>query len=106
VQAREIIDDIPGDASVSAQYSLTAQLARRDEIYMFPNPFSTELYGPDDRVGGQRLAAADRIEFVVLPASLDSHNQLVWDRESAAFTLVDANDWWRLYRRTSTIGSG
>jgi uncharacterized membrane protein len=106
VQAREIIDDIPDDASVSAQYSLTAHLARRDEIYMFPNPFWTELYGPDDRVGGQRLPAAERVEYVVLPASLDSDNQLVWDRESAAFTLVDSNDWWRLYRRTSTIGSG
>jgi hypothetical protein len=71
---------------------------------MFPNPFSTELYGPDDRLAGQRLPAADTVQFVVLPATLEAKNQAVWDRESAAFTLIQATDWWRLYQRTSTIG--
>ena len=103
VAARDIIRDVPADAVVSAQYSMTAHLARRHEIYMFPNPFSVELYGTDDRLVGQRLPAADRVEYVVLPASLEPDQQFVWDLESAAFTLVDANDWWRLYRRTSSI---
>jgi hypothetical protein len=103
VDAREIIRGIPEDAVVSAQYSMTAHLARRHEIYMFPNPFSLSLYGSDDSLAGRRLPAADRVEFVVLPATLEPENQLVWDQVSAEFTLVDANDWWRVFRRTSMI---
>ncbi len=103
VDAREIIEGIPEDAVVSAQYSMTAHLARRHEIYMFPNPFSLSLYGTDDTLAGQRLPAADRVEYVVLPATLEPENQLVWDVVSAEFTLVDANDWWRVFRRTSML---
>jgi hypothetical protein len=105
VDARDIIADIPADAVVSAQYSITAHLARRHEIYMFPNPFSVQLYGPDDSLAGRRLPAADRVEYVVLPATLDTANQIVWDQVSSEFTLVDANDWWRLFRRASMITS-
>jgi uncharacterized membrane protein len=103
VDARAIIADIPDDAVVSAQYSLTAHLARRSEIYMFPTPFAAELYGPDDSLGGRRLAAADRVEYVVLPMTMEARFELVWSEESGAFTLVDINDWWRLYQRTSMI---
>jgi uncharacterized membrane protein len=106
VDAREIIRTIPDDASVSAQYSMTAQLSRREQIYMFPNPFSSELYGPDDTSGGRRLPQADTVQYVVLPATLEPRNQLVWDREDDAFTLVARNDWWRLFERTSMVESG
>jgi uncharacterized membrane protein len=107
VEAREIIRQIPGDASVSAQYSVSAQLSRRHEIYMFPTPFSAELYGPDDSWAYRRLPEADTVQYVVLPATLDTpQHQAVWDRESGAFTLIARNDWWRLYERTSAIGSG
>jgi hypothetical protein len=82
---------------------MTAHLARRHEIYMFPNPFSVQLYGPDDRLAGQRLPAADRVEYVVLPATLEPDNQAVWDLVAPEFTLVDANDWWRLYRRSTML---
>jgi uncharacterized membrane protein len=99
VAAREIIRDIPEDAVVSAQYSMTAQLAHRHEIYMFPNPFSSSLYGADDSLAGRRLPAADRVEYVVLPATLDVENQIVWNAVSAEFRLVDSNDWWRVFRR-------
>ena len=40
VAARDIIHDIPEDAVVSAQYSITAHIAHRKEIYMFPTPFA------------------------------------------------------------------
>jgi uncharacterized membrane protein len=103
VDARSIIADIPADAVVSAQYSVTAHLARRDEIYMFPTPFSAELYGADDSLAYQRLPAADRVEFVVLPATLEGDDQAIWDHESSAFTLIEQNTWWRLYQRTSMV---
>jgi uncharacterized membrane protein len=103
VEARDIMADVPNDAVVSAQYSLTAHMARRREIYMFPNPFSVELYGSDDAAAGQRLPAADRVEFVVLPMTMDARHELIWAEEAGEFTLVTINDWWRLYQRTSMI---
>lgn len=106
VAAREIIDEIPDDAVVAAQYSLTAHLSRRKEIYMFPTPFSAELYGVDGSLTHQRLPAADRVEYVVLPARLSADEQIVWNRESSAFELVKVNKYWRLYaRRTASGGS-
>jgi uncharacterized membrane protein len=105
VAARDIIQDIPKDAIVSAQYSVTAHLARRHEIYMFPNPFSVQLYGVDDRLAGTRLPAADRVEYVVLPATLEPENQFVWDGVSGEFELVEANDWWRLFARRDSAAT-
>ena len=70
---------------------------------MFPTPFSAELYGVDDSLAYQRLPAADRVDFVVLPATLELDDQAVWNLEAPAFTLVEANEWWRLYQRTSEI---
>jgi hypothetical protein len=105
VAARDIIQDIPKDAIVSAQYSVTAHLARRHEIYMFPNPFSVQLYGVDDSLAGTRLPAADRVEYVVLPATLEPENQFVWDGVSGEFELVEANDWWRLFARRGTVAA-
>ena len=105
VDARDIISTIPSDAVVSAQYSVTAHIDRRKEIYMFPTPFSAELYGADDSLAYQRLPAADRVEFVVLPATLEPDDQAVWDRESSAFTLVRQNTWWRLFQRTSMMAA-
>ncbi|MCU1360343.1 MAG: hypothetical protein JWN99_1632, partial [Ilumatobacteraceae bacterium] len=104
VDSREIITYIPDGASVSAQYSISAHIDRRQQIYMFPNPFSTQLYGPDDSISGKRLPQAETVQYVVLPATLEPANQLVWDKESPAFTLVHSNQWWRLFERTSLIG--
>jgi uncharacterized membrane protein len=97
--AREIIKDIPGDAVVSAQYAVTAQMDHREEIYLFPTPFSATLYGPDDSLGGKRLPAADRVEYVVLPATMDVNMTLQWSLVESEFTLIDQNSWWRLYQR-------
>jgi uncharacterized membrane protein len=106
VAARQIIADIPADAVVAAQYSITPHLSRRTEIYMFPTPFSAEMYGVDDSLAHQRLPAADRVDYVVLPTTLEPNYQEVWNREVQQFTLITANEWWRLYERTSKIGAG
>jgi uncharacterized membrane protein len=106
VAARDIIRDLPADAVVSAQYSITAHIDHREEIYMFPTPFSASLYGPDDSLGGQRLPAADRVEYVVLPATLPQAEQNVWQFVQVEFTLVDSNEWWRLYKRLESLPGG
>jgi hypothetical protein len=99
--ARDIIRDIPDDAVVSAQYTITAQLARREQIYMFPNPFRVVLYGPntDLELMRARLPEADDVEYVVLPAQLDAQNSADWDAVKAEFEAVDSNEYWVLYQR-------
>jgi uncharacterized membrane protein len=99
--AQDIIEDVPDDAVVSAQHQLTAHLARREMIYMFPNPFSVSLYGTEVTKEGTRLPQADQVEFVVLPIDLTKlgDHQDVWMAEQDAFELVRSNDHWSLYRR-------
>lgn len=99
VDARDIIRDIPDDAVVSAYHSITAHLARREQIYMFPTPFRAVLYGSNDDLEGRRLPAADDVEFVVLPVARDVGLEQDWREVRSAFELVRANDSWELYRR-------
>ncbi len=100
VTARELMDQIPGDAVVSAHYRLTPHLAHRREIYQFPTPFRAVLYGADGNVDGPRIVdRAERIEYVMLPTSPDEGVDDDWSPVAEAFEVVDANDTWILYRR-------
>ena len=97
----ELFALIPPDASLAAYHPLTAQLARRQEIYSFPNPFQRSLYGPDVFAKGDRLLAADTVEYVMLPSSLNPDDDELWSRESGAFEEVGRNAWWVVFRRRS-----
>jgi hypothetical protein len=99
VATAEMFALIPPDASLAAYHPLTAQLARRREIYSFPNPFQRSLYGPDVFAKGDRLAAADTVQFVMLPTTLNPDDQVLWDRESGAFEEVGRNSWWVVFER-------
>jgi uncharacterized membrane protein len=97
--AKEIIELVPADASVAAQHSVTAHLARRREVYMFPNPFRRTLYGLDVFAEGDRLAQAETVQYVVLQRSLSNEDEAVWAAERDDFELVGENEWWAVYRR-------
>ena len=99
VAAHELFLTIPDNAVVSAYHPLTAQLARRERIYSFPNPFQRSLYGPDVFAKGDRLPFADEVEFVMLPAVLDEAATEVWSKESSEFMVVGSNAWWIVYKR-------
>jgi uncharacterized membrane protein len=103
VAARDIIRDVPAGASVTAYHSLTAHLAHRKEVFLFPTPFRATLYGVDNELEGVRLPAAERVQYVVLPRSMDPELEAVWIEEQDDFELVRENEWWRLYVRR---GSG
>jgi uncharacterized membrane protein len=97
--ARSIILEIPQSASVSAHHAVTAHLARRAEVYSFPNPFVRNLYGPDIFAGGDRLPAADSVSYVVLPRTLNEGEESVWSNESSRFLLMAENEWWQVFVR-------
>jgi len=96
--AHELFAQIPDDAVISVFHPLTAQLARRERIYAFPNPFQRALYGQDVFAAGDRLNFADEIEYVMLPIALSTESELVWRAEIHDYVLVASNEWWILYR--------
>jgi len=100
VAARAIMAEIPDDASVSAHYGIAPHLSHREQIYMFPTPFRANLYGPGLTLEGNRLPAADTVEYVMLPVNRDASLEKVWQSVPDRFTLVASNQHWELYRRT------
>lgn len=101
--AHELFVLIPDTAVISAYHPLTAQLARRKEIYSFPNPFVRSLYGPDVFAAGDRLPRANEVEYVMLPTTLIGEPADVWDAERDRFDVVAANAWWILYQRVPEV---
>lgn len=99
VAAQQLFEVIPDDAVVSAYHPLTAQLARRERIYLFPNPFQRSLYGPDVFARGDRLPFAEDVEYVMLPAVLDDAALEIWSKEVARYRVVKSNAWWVVYAR-------
>jgi hypothetical protein len=101
---RDIIDDIPSDASVAAYHSATPHIDHREEIYQFPNPFRIVQFGTDISIEGTRdEPRADRVDFVLLPAALDEQNQNDWNVIAPAFEEVERNDSWVLYERDHDV---
>jgi uncharacterized membrane protein len=104
VQLRQIIEHIPPDAVVSAQYAASAHIDHRVEIYQFPNPFRIVLYGPDTSLEGTRNEArAERVQYVLLPAARDAQMTADWQAIQSAFTLVASNPGWDLYKRSGPL---
>ena len=97
--AREIIEEVPDDAVVSAHYLITSHMARREQIYMFPNPFNRVMYGTDVSLEGTRLPQANEVEYVVLQTDRESDVAAQWDQISHEFERVRANSSWELYQR-------
>jgi uncharacterized membrane protein len=107
-EAWDLVDLIPADAAISVDYRVAAHVARRESVYMFPNPFATDYYGYETNPypPGWRLPAADTIEYVMLRSPIEdddptspSSPTAVWAREQGAFELVAENADWTLWKR-------
>jgi len=104
VAARELLDRIPADAVVSANYRLTPHLAHRAEIYQFPVPFRVSLYGPDTSLEGSRLdERSDRVEYVMIPVDQDAQLTADWLAIADAFDEVARNEIWIVYERDPDV---
>jgi len=102
--ARPLLDQIPGDAVVAANYRLTPHLAYRSEIYQFPVPFRVVLYGPDTSLEGTRLDdRAERVDYVIIPVRRDEQLAADWAAIDEAFVEVDGNRIWTLYERDRSV---
>lgn len=102
--ARQIIEQVPEDAVLSAHHLVAPHLANRQLIYMFPNPFRVILYGTDDRLVGSRLEdRAEQVEYVLLPVNRTETEARDWAAIEKAFIRVSANEYWELYRRDAPL---
>jgi uncharacterized membrane protein len=99
VAAREIITVIPDDASIAVFHSLAPHLAHRKEVYQFPTPFRTVLYGVDLSLENTRLPQADTVKYVVLPINRDEQMTKDWEMERHRFSLLVANEYWEVFIR-------
>jgi hypothetical protein len=101
VAAQELIPFVPDGAIVSAHHAITAHLTHRERVYMFPNPFSTVLYGTFTTVldEGRRLPVANQVEYVFLKAVMEEKDRIIWEAEMQDFEVVVSNDHWVIWRR-------
>ncbi|MCB2224163.1 MAG: DUF2079 domain-containing protein [Actinobacteria bacterium] len=100
VSARELIAEVPDGAVVSAHWAVTPHLARREQIYSWPNPFARSMYGTDISLEGSPLPAADDVAYVLLRLPLQGDDMAVWSGIADRFSLVRANTDWALFART------
>jgi uncharacterized membrane protein len=104
VAAREILAEIPPDASVAAHYGLTPHLAHRREIYEFPNPFRVRLYGTDIAMENTRLEArSERVEYLVVQVVRSPEVDRDFELIRVAFTRVSSNAYWELWQRDPAV---
>ena len=66
--AHEAIMMIPDDAAVSTMVQFAPHLGHREDLYLFPNPWRSTGQGDGSREG-ERLPAADRIDYILLTAT-------------------------------------
>ena len=97
--AHQAIERVPSGAVVSAYHTLTAHMARRERIYVFPTPYRRVLYGPNVFAKGDRLPFAQEVQFVILPRELEGEVAIDWQAERMFFDVVYGNDWWTVYER-------
>lgn len=102
VAAREIIKEVPPDAVVAVYHALAPHMAHRERIYQFPNPFRVVLYGTDISLEGTRDPAADSVQYVVLPLTMDADMARDFASIAADFEPVARNDSWGVWKRRGT----
>jgi uncharacterized membrane protein len=104
VAIRELISHIPPDAVVSAAQNFVPNIDHRDQVYLFPTPFSQSYYG-NPKYDGEELPFAGQVQYLLLPGcvycdgNLGMPAQTVLDDISRAFRVVGQAQGVVLYER-------
>lgn len=101
-EVQDLINDIPSNAVVSAFYDYTTALDDRTQIYMWPNPFSTSLYGLPNQPGGVTLPVASQVQYILLPQALGTDSPQVLTQIAPQFHVLAQNETAVLYERNTT----
>jgi uncharacterized membrane protein len=93
---------ISPNAVVSAWYPLVSHIDERSQIYVWPTPFYAENYGVGN-VTGQRLPAANQVQYLLLPIHLNSGTDpKVFQDIRSDYRLVQSQGGFGLYEKKST----
>ncbi|MEA2499193.1 MAG: hypothetical protein QOH26_1598 [Actinomycetota bacterium] len=92
---REAVKLIPADASVAAYYAYVPQIAHREHIYEFPNPFEATNWG-DFSIEGQRLPESDQVDYILYSTSMG-------EEEKAIAEQLMQTEFVQIYEREGTI---
>jgi uncharacterized membrane protein len=94
---------IPPNASVAAfDYPWNTALDHRTQIYSWTNPFDDVAYGLPSQTG-QRLPAADHVQYLVLPHPLTSPIDVsTFNAISSDYHVVRSKGGWRLYEKNAS----
>jgi uncharacterized membrane protein len=101
-KARSLLDRIPPDAVVTADYTTLPHISHRRRIYMYPNPFEVNNWGVD----GENMHNPDDVEYIVLRKvhSIRTVTPLVQQLlDEKAFERIAGDDQMALYRRIDAV---
>jgi uncharacterized membrane protein len=91
---------LPSDAVVSAYYGYAPHVDHRARVYMWPTPFHA-VYWNTFKQEGQRLAAADDVQYLFLPTDLQDHPETLKEIRKD-FAVVARSFSAVLYKRKGT----
>ncbi len=112
---KQLLKEIPGDASVSADPLTLPHLTHRKEAYMFPNPFMTFMYGKEFwKLQNGTEEGRSKVDYVVMDLSRvsPSYSAELYTAFAAEFLnndnygLVRLDDSYALFRKGGSYGSG
>ncbi len=96
VAAAEAVALIPADAVVASRDRFSSHLTHRDQVYLFPTPFSAVYWG-DWSLEGQRLPVAEDVEYVLeMPDRLEG-------KAAAAFSGLAAEGFSPVFEKEGVV---
>ncbi len=112
---KQLLKEIPRDASVSADPLLLPHLTHRKEAYMFPNPFIVFMYGQEYWLLQNGTAEGQsKVEYVFLDLSrvspsysVELHGTFIAEfLNNGNYGLVKLEDSYALFRKSGSYGKG
>jgi hypothetical protein len=102
-QIRSILEHVPSDDSIAAWTTFVPHLSEREQVYLFPNPFTEFYYATPGAYGadGGDMPDPDAVDWVfVRTDSYDEFDALIQEIvDSGEWVVVADDDPFQLLRR-------
>jgi uncharacterized membrane protein len=91
--------DLPRNAVVTAWYPVVSHVDHRDQVYVWPNPFSASNWGLLNDTGA-RLPIASQVRYLLLPIPLSTSDHAdVFQQIAGGYRLVRSRAGFGLYEK-------
>ena len=90
---------LPPNAVVAAWYPLVSHVDHRDQVYVWPNPFSAANWGISNDTGA-RLPVASQVQYLLLPIQLSAADHAdVFQQIAGGYRLVRSRAGFGLFEK-------